>query len=98
MSEELFGSEGEFVEVDGFGSVADGEERGEGSGDHEDSFGWVRVVYGLESKRFAPSRECPHLRIEIWGYPVHWCNFIMGHSPFLPILRRLWKWARNSHR
>jgi hypothetical protein len=28
VAEELFGSEGGFVEVDGFGSVADGEERG----------------------------------------------------------------------
>jgi hypothetical protein len=33
VAEELFGSEGGFVEVDGPGSVADGEERGEGGGD-----------------------------------------------------------------
>jgi hypothetical protein len=33
VAEDLFGSEGGFVEVDGFGSVADGEEGGEGGGD-----------------------------------------------------------------
>ena len=33
VAEELFGSEGGFVEVYGFGSVADGEEWGEGGGD-----------------------------------------------------------------
>ncbi len=32
-AEDLFGSEGGFVEVDGFGCVADGEEGGEGGGD-----------------------------------------------------------------
>src|SRR5271170_6259220 len=38
VAEEFLGSEGGFVEVDGFGSVADGEEGGEGGGDHGDSF------------------------------------------------------------
>jgi hypothetical protein len=40
VAEDLFGSEGGFVEVDGFGCIADGEEGGEGGGDHGDSFGW----------------------------------------------------------
>jgi hypothetical protein len=33
VAEDLLGCEGGFVEVDGFGSVADGEEGGEGGGD-----------------------------------------------------------------
>ncbi len=67
MAEELFGSEGEFVEVDGFGSVADGEEGSECGGDHEDSFREPRYFYGPGEKAVRALRECPHLRIEIWG-------------------------------
>jgi hypothetical protein len=42
--EDLFGSEGGFVEVDGFGSVADGEEGGEGGGDGGVWHGWFAPV------------------------------------------------------
>jgi hypothetical protein len=44
VAEEFFGSEGGFVEVDGFGSVADGEEGGEGGRDGIIRHGWLAPV------------------------------------------------------
>ena len=37
------------------------------------------VEFGQE--RFAPSRECPHLRIEIWGTRFCGVNLDVGHRP-----------------
>ena len=45
VAEELFGSEGGFVEVDGFGSVSDGEEGGDGGRDGIVRHGWFAPVF-----------------------------------------------------
>ena len=62
VAEEFFGSEGEFVEIDGFGSVADGEEWGEGGGDHGNSFWSVGSSLRIGEKTVRALRECPLMR------------------------------------
>ena len=46
--------------------------------------GWAWIFYGSEGGRFALSRDCPHLRIEIWG--TRFCGFdLVGLLRFIPL-------------
>jgi hypothetical protein len=39
------------------------------------------VARVFRRRRFAPSRECPHLKIEIWGTRFCGVNLDVGHPP-----------------
>jgi hypothetical protein len=86
VAEELFGSEGGFVEVYGFGSVADGEEGGEGGGDHGDSFGQVGVVADWRENGSRVARMPNHtVRLHEWGTRSIGTISCMGHPPYLTL-------------
>ena len=67
VAEELIGSEGGFVEVDGFGSVADGEERGEGGLLWAGAHGSFSIeVSRVRDSRFARMPTHP-MKLHEWG-------------------------------
>src|SRR5271168_2522531 len=43
------------------------------------------AVRGFPRRRFALSRECAHLSIEIWGTPFCGVNLDVGHPPWLTL-------------
>jgi hypothetical protein len=52
--------------------------------------GWI-FLWATRHERFALSRECPHLRIEIWGTRFLLCESDVGH----PYTRRCVGWDFN---
>jgi hypothetical protein len=85
VAEDLLGSEGGFVEVDGFGSVADGEEGGEGGGDHQDSFRVDVDILRAERKRFALCANA-HISESRYGAP----DFVVSLWMWNPPTRIVW--------
>jgi hypothetical protein len=58
------------------------------------SFGRNDDSWWVEGERFAPSRECPHLKIEIWGtrfrgFNQIWATLPSAHSCHERTMRRV---------